>query len=239
MTWMLQCVSPYLTIDQHAFEDWSAQYKRFLDRVRYNCTNHHTTWADTVKSYLPTIPLINPAPNPLAEPRQGPAHRHDNFDYGWGTGPIVDSYIGMYKLAGAVPRVPGDCRPEGSSKGETNEYIHPICEYRKIVRGSEDDSALKAHTRTYEKRNGKGRFWWYMTDTQGHEKALPEWVILEHNHVEGTKELNFERAWYEMCEKTDKAKAALKAARYEKDFLDTLDDFNAFEVGDQPAWMYP
>ncbi|KAF2013461.1 hypothetical protein BU24DRAFT_238667 [Aaosphaeria arxii CBS 175.79] len=244
--WMLQCISPYLTIDQTAFHSSMEQYQRWLDTVRYNCTYHHETMFDWVKKKIPNIPIINPADDELAPPKRDPAHVHSNFDYGWGTGPIVDSYSGMYRLAGVYPRVPGHCQAEiyedagkeyklqdVAKYGQTNEYIHPVCHYRDVVRGPELQSALKDWTRNFEpEEHGKGRFWWRIKDEK---KALPEWVILKHEN----DEVNFERAWYNHCEKTDQSLAKLKKSGYVKDFLATLDERVDFTVKDRDADVYP
>jgi hypothetical protein len=241
--WMLQCISPHLTIDPTNFYALTEQYQRWLARNRYACTYHHTTWLDTIKSYIPYIPFLNPGIDPLLPPRRDPPHAHD-FDYGWGTGPIVDSYGGMYKLAGAVPRVPGHHKTI-SSFDSTHEYIHPICEYRRIARGPEPNSALKAFTRKFEPSEGKkkGRFWWYKDDAT---EGLPEWVILKHGECGGVDvdgcgkgEVNFERHWYEVCEKTEKTLAKLKEAGYEKDFLAKIDDVADFDIGEKQGWEYP
>jgi len=257
-TWMLQCISPHLTIDPTAFYAWTAQYQRWLAHIRYSCTYHHATWLDTIKSNIPKIPLINPATDPLAPPPRDPAHVHPEFEYGWGTGPIVDSYGGMYKLAGAVPRVPGHCLTESYDQisaeaklddinkfGSSHEYIHPICEYRRIVRSFEDNSALKAFTRKFEPTDGnaKGRFWWYQ---DGERKGVPEWIILEHGKHGGVDldgsgqgEINFERSWYEACEKTEKTLEMLKRAGYERDFLSVVDEKIDFGVGEREGSVYP
>lgn len=254
---MLQCISPHLAIDAAGFNAWMSQYKRWQARIRYACTYHHTTWLDNVKSYIPNIPVLNPETSPLEEPRRDPQHPHD-FDYGWGTGPIVDSYGGMYKLAGAVPRVPGHCKAEfydeheGATKlddinkfGETHEYIHPICEYRRIVRSYEENSALRTWTRQFKANEGsnKGRFWWVKNDTK---VRLPEWVILEHGTYGGQDldgdskgEINFERAWYQECEKKDNVLEAFRAAGYEKDFLGMVDEKVDFGIGGKDGWVYP
>lgn len=243
---MLQCISPHLTIDQDAFKASLTQYQRFLARIRYACTYRHPNWVDTVKSFIPPIPVLNPPKDPLLPPKRAPLHTHPDFDFGWGTGPIVDSYTGIYLLAKSIPRVPGKLQTEVyderkkttifqdiSELGESHEYIHPICEYRKIVRGKKDDSALKLYTRRHEKNpdGTDGRFWWYRDG-----KRLPEWVILEHKD-EGV--VNFERTWYEMCEQTEATKAALKGAGYETDFLLELDEKIDFAIGGQPGYMYP
>jgi hypothetical protein len=255
---MLQCISPYLTIDPTAFYAWTDQYQRWLARIHYSCTYHHPTWLDTIKSNIPSIPLINPDTDPLAPPARDPPHTHPEFEYGWGTGAIVESYGGMYRLAGAVPRVPGHCQGElydhasAEAKlddinklGSTHEYIHPICEYRRIVRSFEANSALKSFTRKFEPTDGsaKGRYWWYRN---GEAKGLPEWVILAHGKhggadVDGSGkgDINFERAWYDACEKTEKTLGLLKKAGYERDFLSVVDERIDFGVGEKEAWVYP
>jgi hypothetical protein len=255
--WMLQCISPHLTIDPTAFYAFANQYQRWLARNRYACTYHHPTWVDSIKSSIPSIPLLNPGTDPLAPPRRDPPHAHD-FDYGWGTGPVVDSYGSFYKLAGSVPRVPGHCQTEiwdqesNETKladinkyGSTHEYIHPICEYRRIARGHDKHSPLKDFTRKFESTNGtdRGRFWWYKN---GDTKGLPEWVILKHGEHGGVDldgcgkgDINFERSWYEACEKPAKTLGVLKAAGYEKDFLSKVDETVDFGVGQQDGWKYP
>lgn len=245
-TWMLQCIAPHLTIDQDAFKASLTQYQRFLARIRYACTYHHTTWLDKVKSSIPNVPLVNPARDPLLPSKRDPVHEHPDFDYGWGTGPIVDSYTGMYHLSPSVPRIPGRLKTEVynakketstlddiSKIGDSHEYIHPICEFRRIVRGRENNSTLRMFTRKHEKNvdGTEGRYWWYKDGAK-----LPEWVILNHKD-EGV--VNFERTWYEMCEKNDKTIEKLKEAGYEKDFLVALDEMIDFGVGDKPGYLYP
>ncbi|PSN63405.1 hypothetical protein BS50DRAFT_559422 [Corynespora cassiicola Philippines] len=254
-TWMLQCVEPYLTIDKDAFKESMLQYQGWLDKVRYACTYHHETWLDWTKSKLPKVPIINPRDDPLAPPKRDPAHQHPKFDYGWGTGEIVDSYSGIYYLSGfPLPRVPGHCSAEVYNEedkeyklqdictfGETNEYIHPICRYRDIIRGSEVKSTLKGFTRKWSPtQDGKGRYWWYKNGD--HEPTLlPEWIILPHDD-----DINFERAWYEQCEKNrtvlQKVSADLEARKKKntnQDWLQSLDDENDFGVGDVAGHVYP
>lgn len=249
--WMLQCISPYLTIDQSAFRASSDQYQRWLDEVRYNCRYHHSNWLDWAKSKLPNFPIINPAPDPLDPPKRSPAHQHLDFDYGYGTGPIVDSYTGFYHLAGSVPRVPGRCKVEiwdsdaqeyklsdANGHGQTYEYIHPVCHYRDLVRGPEPNSALRDFTRTFEKTpggNGRGRFWW---QKRGDTKSplLPEWIILPH---EGEGVLNYERVCYAKSEKTKQKVEVLEKKGVKKDWLGELDEVNDFGMGTRDRWSYP
>jgi hypothetical protein len=244
--WMLQCISSHLTLDQDAFHASLLQYERWRDRVRYACTYHHPGWSDWAKSKVPKIPFINPAVDPLAPPKRDATHTHPDFDYGYGTGPIVDSYGGMYYLNGELRRVPGHCQaeiydPESDEHklrdiyeyGETNEYIHPICHYRDIIRGPEENSALRDFERTFKPTSdGYGRFWW---QKKGDTKKLPEWIIMDH----GDTKVNFERTWYSKCEQTKQKLDKLKAAGYTKDWLESLDDKNDFKVGEKQGWVYP
>lgn len=246
---MLQCVAPYLTIDQDAFHASMSQYQRWLDHVRYACTTLHPTWLTWAKSKVPKIPLLNPRESPLDPPKRSPPHQHLDFDYGYGTGPIVDSYIGIYHLNGSVMRVPGHCQLEIYDEksqdlvltdingfGKTNEYIHPICHYRLLIRGLEKNSPLQDFTRTFEptpgSTDGKGRFWW---KKNGSDRKLPEWVILEHEQ----ETVNFERQWYSKCEKNEATLKTLKAKGVEGDWLDGLDEKVDFGVGGKEGWVYP
>ncbi|KAF2118172.1 hypothetical protein BDV96DRAFT_488040 [Lophiotrema nucula] len=243
--WMLQCIDPYLTIDRAAFKQTMLQYERWLQKVRYACTYHHKTWKDTAKSFIPNIPVIHPAPNELTPPRRDPPHTHDH-SHGWGCGDIVDSYGGMYKLQGPLARVPGHCQAEIYNPkkkeyvledihlfGETNEYIHPICHYRDLIRGPEPLSALRDFKRQkHPAKDGKVRFWW---NHNSDNKPLPEWVILK----DADGDWNFERYFYHQSEKTATTLLKLKKAGYEKDWLETLDDEIDFTVGAKQGHEYP
>lgn len=253
---MLQCISPHLTIDREAFELYLAQYKRWLFRIRYACTYHHETWGDRAWSYvpkLPTIPFLNPGPDELISPRRDPPHAHVEFDFSWGTGPLVDPFGGMYIFNGTQPRMPGheevemydDTAKENLWKpirnyGQTNEYIHPIVYYRHLVRGWDAHSPLKdgwnrEHWRG--KKDGRARFWWYKNGEK-ETCALPEWAILPNV---SEKEYNFERKWYNECEKTKKTLDALAKVKDfgSKDFLTTLDGKIEFGFDNKPQNLWP
>ncbi|KAF2260187.1 hypothetical protein CC78DRAFT_37266 [Lojkania enalia] len=246
--WMLQCIAPYLTIDQEAFNQTMAGQKRFYEKIRHACTYHHETWGDWVKNKIPKIRVINPGPDVLDPPKRDPPHEHI-FDYGWGTGPVVNSRTGIYLAAKSYERVPGHCELEVyddgesklvdiNSKGFTNEYIHPICHYRDIIRGFEKTAALRKFKREFS--NELNRYFWRHTEDKDHphHKPLPEWIIL--NDKPG--KINYERAWYHQCEQTDEMKKKLKDHNdpsYEKDWLESLDEKVDFSVGDKEAHEYP
>jgi hypothetical protein len=254
LVWMLQCISPHLTIDQVAFDGHLDQYNRWLTRIRYACTYHHQTTSEYIRSYLPgipSIPIINPAPSDIELPKRDPPHAHPEFDFSWGAGPLVDSFGGMYHLNGTHMRVPGHEDAEtydAKAKeykwspirklGRTNEYIHPIVLHRSIVHGWDKHSPLKEgwNRKAQRGEDGKARFWWYM---DGEEKtiALPEWAILP--DLPGKP--NFERAWYVKCEKSEGTRAKLRETKEygEKDFLECLDKEIDFGFDNRPQNEWP
>lgn len=255
--WMLQCIAPHITINQDTFVASMDQYQRWCDGVKYACTYHHETTWDKMKSLIPNFPFINnnPGPDHLSDPKRDPPHNHLDFDYGWGSGNIVDSFAGIYRLAKSVSRIPGQCKIDVydakrdrhevrpiSEKGHTHEYIHPICRYRDIVRGPEPGSALKSFTRKFiPGAGGRGLYRWFNDD--GDSVGIPEWVILEH----ADDEFNYERYWYNQCknQKTEAAEQKLlkaletDAPGHTGDWLEGLDERVDFGVGKKEAWDYP
>ena len=193
---MLQVISPHLTIDRKGLLLHLDQYKRWLFRIRYACTYHHPSLLSKTWSYIPKLPSLlstSAGDDGLKFQRGAAPHTDDHFDFGWGTGSIVDSFTAMYHLNGMHVRVPGHEYVEAyddhsktqkwvklTDLGDTNEYIHPITYYRSLVRGWEPHSPLRNswNREAWEgKRDGKVRFWWYM-DGEKDNYALPEWKIL-------------------------------------------------------------
>lgn len=251
LCWMLQAISPHLTIDRHAFELFVAQYKRWLFRIRYACTHNHPNTLQKMWSYVPKLPvpsIFGGGSKDLHLPRAAPPHEHKDFDFSWGTGPLVDSYTGMYYLNGMHVRVPGHESVEKAGKwtklrdlGDTNEYIHPITYFRSVVRGWEKHSPLQKpwNRKAWEgKSDGKTRFWWYM-DGEQEKCALPEWAIMPDG---GGDEFNFERKWYSECEKTEKTLQKLATVTEfggGRDFLDVLDEELNFDMDNHPQRIAP
>lgn len=252
---MLQCISPHLNIDRHAFEAYLAQYKRWLFRIRYACTYHHESWGEWAWGFVPKpphIPIIYPGPSELAPPQRDPPHVHTEFDFSWGTGPLVDSFTPMYHLNGSHTRMPGHEDVENYNEkasgykwtplaqlGPTNEYIHPIVYHRSLVNGWDLHSPLKNNWNRdhWRGHDGKERFWWYM-DGQRDTCALPEWAILPDRPGQV---YNFERKWYSECEKSEKTLSSLKkvTAFADGDFLTTLDAKIDFGFDEKPQNQWP
>lgn len=255
LCWMLQCISPHLTIDRAAFSAFLAQYKRWLFRIRYACTYHHETWAERAWNLIPKphIPILNPRPSDLAPPRRDPPHPHPTFDFGWGIGPLLDSFTLMYHLNGSHTRQPGHELVEEYSDadaayrwiplrdcGPTNEYIHPIVHHRRLVHGWDTHSPLKSAWQRghWRGQDGKQRFCWYR-DGERETAALPEWAILRD---ESDEAFNFERRWYRECErseKTVKALAGVEGVGDKGDFLAALDAVIEFGFDAKPQNQWP
>ncbi|KAL5115303.1 hypothetical protein ACEQ8H_006816 [Pleosporales sp. CAS-2024a] len=250
--WMLQCISPHLAIDQTAFDNYIAQYLRWLASLRFACTYHHPKIWGRARKHLPKvphIPIIWPKGDELRPPKRDAPHAHD-LDFSWGTGPFVDSFRSVYHLAGSHKRRPGHEDVEVYNQdedawewkplrhlGATNEYIHPIALHRSIVRGWDKHNPLrKGWTREHRKDDeGNARYWWYMHE--GKEVIeLPEWAILP----DVANKANFERAWYRRCEKSKKTidRLSMVGSFGENDFLAVLDkeiDFG-FDAKPQNQW---
>jgi hypothetical protein len=256
LCWMLQCISPHLAIDRNAFTLYLAQYKRWLFRIRYACTYHHDSFLDKAWDLipkLPRIPFINRGSAELPRRRRDPPHAHTEFDFSWGTGPLNDSYGGIYLFNGTHMRIPGHEDVEEYDEqfkepvwtslrglGDTNEYIHPIAYFRSLVRGWDPHSPLKAGWNREDwrgKQDGKVRFWWYK-DGEKEKCALPEWAILPDKSGE---EFNFERKWYNECEKTKKTLDKLAGVKGfgSRDFLEVLDETIDFGFDERPQNIWP
>ncbi|KAF9699351.1 hypothetical protein EKO04_002472 [Ascochyta lentis] len=269
-TWMLQCIAPHLDIKQQAFDDYMNQYTSWLTNVRYRCTYQHPQtedWSTWLKKKLPDVPLITlgTPTDPLTPPKRAEKHEHTTFDFGWGVGPILDSFNKLYLANGTYPRQPGHEMMEVNGawipikgiKGdeehpltgyETNEFIHPLVHYRRSVRLARGDAEWDewtyhgtAHPLAKWKREhkrGDERFWWHkvVEDDPAEPRWLPEWVILPH----GTQR-NFERSWYETAQELGRKLSTAHAARDKGkvEYLTGLDREIGFEVGSKLQNEWP
>lgn len=92
--------------------------------------------------------------------------------YGWATGPIIDSFSGSMALAGSTTRSPGRYdvdKTTGEKLGKTNEMIHPSVQYRRDKITSYKPDSLKGFSR--QQIPGKGFEW-----SDG-RITIPEYVI--------------------------------------------------------------
>ncbi|OSS51060.1 hypothetical protein B5807_04072 [Epicoccum nigrum] len=254
-TWMLQCIAPHVDLDQAGFKFYLKQYQNWLKKLRFDCTILHPQEAGGVLDTIwKTASWINPfkseQPSAAAATSSvAKSHTHDKLYFGWGIGPIDDSYTKMYFANGAPrPRRPGreEMEIEGKwspIKGDasrptgflTNEYIHPLVQHRietvgwaKWIKWADlarpSPFPLEGWKRKlYTEEDGKTRYYWYSSDG---EICLPEWCVLP----DTPNEINYERAWYmaaldmgkEASSEGLKAADVVKAAGG-KDFLKRLD----------------
>lgn len=244
---MLQCIAPHLDIDQDGFKVYLKQYEDWITHIRTKCTYHHKwheSWFRQQYNKLPNVPFIGEEPNPLAEPKREEPHKHD-FDFGWGIGPIVDSYTPMYKHNGPprprqpgheemeidgewtpIKGIPGD-KNNPPTKFKTHEYIHPLVQYRKTVLTKWDkwdwntEHPLNGWTRKIRPANdGSQRYWWHRggSDTD----RLPEWCILP----DTKEEINYERTWYTAAQSMN---LEVSVRQHLPAFLEELDKETRFQ----------
>jgi hypothetical protein len=253
-TWMLQCIAPHVDLDQAGFKFYLQQYQNWLKKLRFECTILHPQESGGVLDTIwKTASWINPfkAEEPAAAKATSSGakpHAHDKLYFGWGIGPIDDSYTKMYFANGAPrPRQPGceEMEIEGKwlpIKGDasrptgflTNEYIHPLVQHRietvgwaKWIKWADlarpSTLALEGWKRKlHSEKDGRTRYWWHSSDG---EVRLPEWCVLP----DAPNEINYERAWYtaalDMGKEfgTEGLKGATVKATGGNDFLTKLD----------------
>ena len=223
-TWMLQCIAPHVDLDQGGFKFYLQQYQDWLKKLRFECTVIHPQEAGIAGGFIDkiwkTASWINPfkAEEPasfnVASPI-APPHAHDKLYFGWGIGPILDSYTKLYFANGDPrPRQPG--REEMEIEGEwspikgtpshptgflTNEYIHPLVQHRietlkwaQWIKWAEFARPTPLPLEKWKRElrvedDGRTRYWWRSGDG---EVQLPEWCVLP----DTMNEINYERAWY-------------------------------------------
>lgn len=193
--------------------------------LREKCTYVHPSKQGILTKIwnrLPDLPGIGQEPDPLADPpREKTPHKHE-FDFGWGVGPIVDSYTVMYKGNGSPrARQPGHEEMEiegqwspikgGIKDGKkypltgykTHEYIHPLVDYRKTLleKWDLDNWNQRYHPlfgwkrKIRTEKDGSQRYWWYKPGG-GEADRLPEWCILPDTKAK----INYERTWYKAAQ---------------------------------------
>lgn len=248
---MLQCIAPYLDIDQDGFSAYLNQYQNWIKGLRKECFYIHPSRQSTftkIWNKLPEIPLISSEPDPLADPpREKEPHKHD-FDFGWGVGPIVDSYTIMYKGNGSPrARKPGHeemeiegqwspikglvSGPKPTPTGyKTREYIHPLVGYRNMLLGKWDLDMWnqQSHPLAGWKRDlrveadGYSRYWWYAPGGIENDR-LPEWCVLPNT----AKDVNYERTWYTTAQGLNQQISIKKdekaSPKHEAGYLEDLD----------------
>lgn len=198
-TWMLQCIAPYLEINRTAFQEYLDQYEAWLTGIRKACTYHHTKdegYIEWAWNRAPDIPFVGHDVSPLDPPKRAKKlHEHPDFDFGWGVGPIVDSFTKMYHLNGTRPRQPGheemevngEWKPiagteEEPTGYETHEYIHPLVWHRYEVRDwmyyswpFNTKAPLNGWDRWYEiGADTRQRYWWQNNPTNKGQTPKPK-----------------------------------------------------------------
>lgn len=202
--WMLDQISPYVSIDedvvykdsrarQDLIDDLNEQqrkYKELEDSKKEEAKRSWAKWANQTLSTAAGALL-----HPLSKPKTPNEKRHD---FGWGTGTIVDSYTLIYRANGSKPRTPRAYEKDKKNTvyGETKEEIHPTVGYRNSSFQQLDDKDLqytpmglgrgKNKNLVYARRqNSKGKFEYQLDNV-----VLPEYVMPAKNKKGG---VSFER----------------------------------------------
>ncbi|KAH7034650.1 uncharacterized protein B0I36DRAFT_381542 [Microdochium trichocladiopsis] len=202
LAWMIEQASPYLQFNpnlaQTIVEDRMTLITPILKTLAHTraeeAAAHESHWAITkaFEYIASSTHLYKPSHSHSATEHAdmqaqaatlaAAAYRASN---GWATGPIVDSFTGVMKIAGSVTRTPGRYNKKdsaGNDIGVTNEQIHPSVKYR-FDKRDEWSPALKGFQRretTVQVPGGadgqtrtEKRFEWYNADGV----RIPEYVI--------------------------------------------------------------
>lgn len=118
---MLDQIRPYLAIDYRSTSAEALERQAELDARNARdeaAAAAVATDTSAVRRWLRTTPGHGAA--------SPPPQRY----YGWGTGPVVDSYTLLYRANGSAPRTPGAYHVAGPGARRTRESVHPVVGWR-------------------------------------------------------------------------------------------------------------
>ncbi|KAJ5164082.1 uncharacterized protein N7500_005912 [Penicillium coprophilum] len=125
--WMLDQIRPYLSLNDEALSDEREEREYHMSTLVEDTVNNGSlvSWAQRKAAAITSV-FKRPSASSVksVEKRRG---------YGWGTGPLEDSFTAFYYANGSKRRTPGGYDPfdkEGNLLGETFEFIHPVVGFR-------------------------------------------------------------------------------------------------------------
>ncbi|KAJ5467614.1 hypothetical protein N7475_005366 [Penicillium sp. IBT 31633x] len=173
--WMLDQIKPHLSLNEEYLTEEREAREYHMSTLEVT-TTHDKSWGAWIKRKAGEINFVFKNPSMSAA-----KHVDKHRSYGWGTGPLKDSFTPFYYLNGSKRRTPGGCDPfdeDGKQLGETFEYIHPVVGFRQ--------KQIKDYMPI---GNGVKFNRWEAVDEKGHpsyvydlgdgRKSLPEWRLGE------------------------------------------------------------
>jgi hypothetical protein len=172
-SWMLDQIKPYLSLNEQYLAEERQQREYHISTIVDN-TPADKSWGAWAQNKVTSITSVF-RNSSTAAAEQTEKRR----SYGWGTGPLKDSFTPFYYVNGSRKRTPGGYDPfdkNGKQLGETYEFIHPVVGFReKQIK----DYTPIGHGVRFDRRKAvdeKGRPG-YVYDVGGSRRPLPEWRL--------------------------------------------------------------
>ncbi|KGO42875.1 protein of unknown function DUF2235 [Penicillium expansum] len=174
-SWMLDQIKPYLSLNEDFISEEREEMEDHISTLVENTVNNESLggWAQrkaaAIASAL-TFKYFSTSPVKPVDKRRS---------YGWGTGPLEDSFTPFYYANGSERRTPGGYDPfdkNGNLLGETFEFVHPVVGFRE--KQIKDYTPIGPNVKFARRKavDEKGRPG-YVYDLGNSPKPLPEWRL--------------------------------------------------------------
>lgn len=127
--WMLDQIKPYVSLHEEYIIEEREASEYFIAKL-IESPPDDASWGAWAQRKAASIASIFKTPTTTSD-KQVDKRR----SYGWGTGPMQDSFTLFYYLNGSSRRTPGrydSFDKKGNLRGETFEFIHPVVGFRQM-----------------------------------------------------------------------------------------------------------
>ncbi|KAJ5978273.1 hypothetical protein N7501_001615 [Penicillium viridicatum] len=174
-SWMLDQIKPYLSLNEESISEEREEMEYHMSTLVEDTVDEVSlgSWAQRKIAAIASAFKL----------KRSPAFSVKSVDkrrsYGWGTGPLEDSFTPFYYLNGSERRTPGRYDPfdkDGNLLGETFEFIHPVVGFRE--KQIKDYTPIGRDVKFTRRKavDEKGRPG-YVYDLGDSRKPLPEWRL--------------------------------------------------------------
>ncbi|KGO69403.1 protein of unknown function DUF2235 [Penicillium italicum] len=174
-SWMLDQIKPYLSLNEEFISEEREEMEYHISTLGESTVPEESLggWAQRKAAAIASaFKLKRP---PTSSVKSVDKRR----SYGWGTGPLKDSFTPFYYANGSERRTPGRYDPfdkDGNMLGETFEFVHPVVGFREkqIKEYTPIGPNVKFARRKVVDEKGRPG---YVYDLGDSHKPLPEWRL--------------------------------------------------------------
>lgn len=174
-SWMLDQIKPYLSLNEDSLSEEREEREYHISTIVENTVHDESlgSWAQRKVAAIASAFKLKQPPTSSVESVD------KRRSYGWGTGPLEDSFTAFYYANGSARRRPGNYAPfdkEGNLLGESFEFIHPVVGFREkqIKDYTPIGRGVKFDRRKVVDENGRPGYVYDMGDARN---PLPEWRL--------------------------------------------------------------